>query len=118
MLDHADCLEQQLAQHAPDQAMATLHLNDNVFMRSSTWARWPLGNPLLVEGWERGNDPFPRARCNRSRARSATARSDGRQKETPHGRQDLRFSPQVECHPHRVATTAAGSIGGGDRWLA
>src|SRR5215207_1389497 len=110
MLEHANVIAERLERHVPDEATVRLNLTDDVFRRSSTWAPWQLGNPLSVEGWERGNDPFPRARCNRSRARSATARSDGRQKETPHGRQDLRFSPQVECHPHRAATTAAGGI--------
>ena len=50
MPEHADRLEQKLAQHPPDQAMATLHLTDDVFRRSDTWARWQLGIPLSVEG--------------------------------------------------------------------
>jgi hypothetical protein len=33
----------QLAQYPPDQLDVTLSLTDGVFLRSSTWARWPLG---------------------------------------------------------------------------
>ena len=40
MLEHADRLEQQLEQHAPDQATVTLSLTDDVFLRSSNGARW------------------------------------------------------------------------------
>jgi hypothetical protein len=32
-----------------DQAMVTLHLTDDLFLRSYTWARWQLGIPLPVE---------------------------------------------------------------------
>jgi hypothetical protein len=46
MLEHADALEQQLEQHAPDQVTVTLHLTDDVFLRSYNWARWQLGIPL------------------------------------------------------------------------
>jgi hypothetical protein len=46
MLEHADLLEQQLEQHAPDQAMVTLHLTDDLFLRSFNWARWQLEIPL------------------------------------------------------------------------
>ena len=42
---HADRLEQRLEQHGPDEATVTLHLTDNVFLRSSTCARWQLGIP-------------------------------------------------------------------------
>jgi len=49
MLDHADLLEQQLAQHPPDQATLTLSLTDEVLLRSSNWARWQLGIPLPVD---------------------------------------------------------------------
>ena len=45
MLEHADHLE-QLAQHAPHHQPVILHLNDHVFLRSSTWARLQLGVPL------------------------------------------------------------------------
>jgi hypothetical protein len=50
MREHADRLEQQLEQHPPDQLGVTLHLTDEVFLRSDIWARWPLGIPLPVEG--------------------------------------------------------------------
>lgn len=46
----ADCLEQQLEKHPPDQATETLSLTDDVFLRSSNWARWQLGIPLPVDG--------------------------------------------------------------------
>ena len=44
--DYADELEQQREQHAPGQARVTLHLTDDVFLRSSNGARWQLGIPL------------------------------------------------------------------------
>ena len=50
MLDHADALEQQLQQHPADPATVILHLTDDRFLPSSTWARWPLGIPLPLEG--------------------------------------------------------------------
>jgi hypothetical protein len=46
MREHADQLEQQLEQHSPDQATVTLHLTDDLFLRSYNWARWQLGIPL------------------------------------------------------------------------
>jgi hypothetical protein len=46
MLEHADQLEQQVEQHPPDQATVPLGLTDDVFLRSSNWARWQLGIPL------------------------------------------------------------------------
>jgi hypothetical protein len=46
MLNHADELEQQLEQHPPDQVTVTLHLTDDLFLRSYNWARWQLGIPL------------------------------------------------------------------------
>jgi hypothetical protein len=46
MLEHADRLEQQLERHGPDEATVRLSLTDDVFLRSSTWARWRLENPL------------------------------------------------------------------------
>jgi hypothetical protein len=49
MLEHADLLEQQLEEHPTDQAPVTLHLTDDVFLRSSNWARWQLGIPLPVD---------------------------------------------------------------------
>jgi hypothetical protein len=33
-LEHTDHLEQQLEQHSPDQATVTLHLTDDLFLRS------------------------------------------------------------------------------------
>jgi len=48
--DHADFLEQQLERHGPAEATVTLHLTDDVFLRSYNWARWQLGIPLPVEG--------------------------------------------------------------------
>jgi hypothetical protein len=50
MLDHADALEQQLERHGPDEPTVRQSLTDDVFLRSSTWARWQLGIPLPVEG--------------------------------------------------------------------
>jgi hypothetical protein len=47
--DHADQLERKLEQHGPAEATVTLHLTDDVFLRSSTWARWQLGIPLPPE---------------------------------------------------------------------
>jgi hypothetical protein len=49
MLEHADELEEALEQHASDQAMVTLHLTDDLFLRSFNWARWQLKIPLPVE---------------------------------------------------------------------
>jgi hypothetical protein len=49
MREHAIQLEQQLEQHPPDQATVTLHFTDDLFLRSSNWARWQLGIPLPVE---------------------------------------------------------------------
>jgi hypothetical protein len=47
--EHADVLEQQLEQHGPAEATVTLHLTDDVFLRSYNWARVQLGIPLPVE---------------------------------------------------------------------
>jgi hypothetical protein len=49
MLEHADCLRQQFDRHGPDELTVRLSLTDDVFLRSDTWARWPLGIPLPVE---------------------------------------------------------------------
>jgi hypothetical protein len=49
MLDHADHLERQLERHGPDEPAVRLSLTDDVFLRSSTWARWELGILLHVE---------------------------------------------------------------------
>jgi hypothetical protein len=50
MLEHAELLKQRLDQHPPDEATVTLHLTDDVFLRSYNWARWQLGIPLPVDG--------------------------------------------------------------------
>jgi hypothetical protein len=49
MLDHANMIEEQLERHGPDEPMVRLSLTDDVFLRSSTWARCQLGIPLRVE---------------------------------------------------------------------
>jgi hypothetical protein len=49
-LEHADQMERQLEQHGPAEATVTLHLTDDVYLRSYNWARWQLGIPLPVEG--------------------------------------------------------------------
>jgi hypothetical protein len=36
--------------HPLDEATMTLHLTNAVFLRSSTWARWPLGIAWPVAG--------------------------------------------------------------------
>ena len=46
MLEHADYLEQQLAQHGSDEATVRPSLTDDVFLRSSNGARWQLAFPL------------------------------------------------------------------------
>jgi hypothetical protein len=46
MLEHADYLEQQLERHAPDEPTVRLSLTDDVYLRSSNWARVQLGIPL------------------------------------------------------------------------
>jgi hypothetical protein len=48
MLEHAEALEQR-DQHPPDQATVTLHLTNDVFLRSYNWARVQLGRPLPVD---------------------------------------------------------------------
>jgi hypothetical protein len=50
MRDHADVLERQLDQHAPDQSTVRLNLTDDVYLRSFNWARLQLGIPLPPEG--------------------------------------------------------------------
>ena len=49
MLQHADHIERLLEQHGPGESIVRLSPTDNVFLRSSTWARWQLGIPLPVE---------------------------------------------------------------------
>jgi hypothetical protein len=46
MLEHANYLERQLERHGPDEATVRLSLTDDVFLRSSNWARWQPGIPL------------------------------------------------------------------------
>ena len=48
MLEHADHIERLLEQHGPDEATVRLSLTDDVFLRSSNWARVRLGIPLPV----------------------------------------------------------------------
>jgi hypothetical protein len=45
-LEHADHIEHLLEQHAPDEPRVALNLPDDVYLRSSTWARLRLGIPL------------------------------------------------------------------------
>ncbi len=49
MLEHADYLERHLEQHGPGEPTVRLSLTDDVFLRSSNWARVQLGIPLPVE---------------------------------------------------------------------
>ena len=44
--EHADHIERQLDQHAPDAPMVALTLSDDAYLRSFTWARVQLGMPL------------------------------------------------------------------------
>ena len=50
MLEHADDIERILEQHGPDEAVVTLSLTDDVFLRSYNWARLQLGIPLPSDG--------------------------------------------------------------------
>jgi hypothetical protein len=50
MLDHANVIGEQLERHGPDEPTVWLSLTDEVFLRSSTWARWQLGIPLPADG--------------------------------------------------------------------
>jgi hypothetical protein len=49
MLEHANVIEEQLERHGPDEPTVRLSLTDDVYLRSSIWARWQLGIPLPVE---------------------------------------------------------------------
>jgi hypothetical protein len=49
MLEHADYLERHLEQHGPGEPTVRLSLTDDVFLRSSNWARVQLGIPLPVD---------------------------------------------------------------------
>ena len=46
MLQHADHIDQLLERHGPDEAMITLSLTDDVYLRSYNGARLELGIPL------------------------------------------------------------------------
>jgi hypothetical protein len=48
-LEHADHIERLLEQHGPDEAVVTLSLTDDVFLRSYNGARLRLGIPLLAD---------------------------------------------------------------------
>jgi hypothetical protein len=39
MMEHANVLEAQLERHGPDEPTVRLSLTDDVFLRSSNWAR-------------------------------------------------------------------------------
>ena len=49
MREHADHIERLLERHGPDESMVRLSLTDDVFLRSSDWARLQLGILLPVE---------------------------------------------------------------------
>jgi len=49
MLEHANVIEEQLERHGPAEPTVRLSLTDDVFLRSFTWARRPLGIPLRAE---------------------------------------------------------------------
>ena len=46
MREHADSIERQLDQHAPDEPIVRLILENDLFLRSYNWARLELGIPL------------------------------------------------------------------------
>jgi hypothetical protein len=48
-LEHADHIERLLERHAPDEAVVTLSLTDDVYLRSYNWARLRLGIPLATD---------------------------------------------------------------------
>ena len=45
-LEHAAHIERLLDRHGPEEAMVTLSLTDDVYLRSYNWARLRLGIPL------------------------------------------------------------------------
>jgi hypothetical protein len=49
MLEQVNVIEEQLERHGPDEPTVRLSLTDDVFLRSSTWARWQLGIPAPVD---------------------------------------------------------------------
>jgi hypothetical protein len=46
MREHADVIERLLDRHVADEPMVTLHLTDDVYLRSYNGARLELGIPL------------------------------------------------------------------------
>jgi hypothetical protein len=50
MREHANVIEARLERHGPGEATVRLSLTDEVFLRSSTWARWQLEVPLPADG--------------------------------------------------------------------
>ena len=46
MQEHASVIEPQLERHGPGEPTVAINLTDDVFLRSSTWARVQLGIPL------------------------------------------------------------------------
>jgi hypothetical protein len=59
MIDHANHIERQRKQHAPDESMVTISLTDDVYLRSDNGARVQLGIPLSLHRERvRGQPPF------------------------------------------------------------
>ena len=73
MREHADYLEWHLEQHGPDEVTVRLVLTDDVFLRSSNWARWQLGIPLPKEPWLFSLRPACSVSHGRDRDRAASA---------------------------------------------
>jgi hypothetical protein len=46
MQGHTDIIKRRLDQHAANEHTVTLHLTDDVYLRSYNWARLELGIPL------------------------------------------------------------------------
>jgi hypothetical protein len=49
VLQHADALEKQFERPGPNEPTVRLSVTDDVFLRSSNWARWQLGIPMPVD---------------------------------------------------------------------
>ncbi len=49
MLTHTDHIERVLEEHGPDEAPVNPSLTDDIYLRSSYWARWQLRVPLPAE---------------------------------------------------------------------
>jgi hypothetical protein len=60
MPEHANLIKEQLERHGPDEATVRLSLTDDVFLRSSSWARWQLGSRCRWTG--EGEPQFSRAK--------------------------------------------------------